>query len=232
MEIAGAMPNVFEVASQTTGVELIDGPVGGFPSHLLIQFEFVRRHRWIGIGGHGKEKQPPSHDFRAITVQLDYPGINVLQDGELCRTLIRETVMNNIVGLGQSMGMPVCHWDKAIPEDLDARIVELAHDRPLDCAYRCEVNFTLDIEFGYCEAAALLQGCIMAPRECYICHDALTPGSNVMYLPDCTHAYHVDCIKQWFKKSPTCPVCREDYSRLIPDEYRLLGENMRANDGL
>ncbi|CAL4962207.1 unnamed protein product [Urochloa decumbens] len=232
MEDAPAMPNVFEVTSETTGVELIDGPHGGFPTDLLIQFTFVRKHRWIGIGGQIKEKQPTSHDFRAIALRLDYPAINLLQDGESCRTLIRQSVMNSIDGLGETMGMPLSHWDKAIPEGLESLIVELAHDKPVDRAYRCEVNFTLNIEFSYCEGAALLQGCILSARECYVCLEALAPSSNVMYLPECTHCYHVDCISKCFKKSATCPACRQDYYHLIPEEYKRLGQNMRANDGV
>ncbi len=44
-------------------------------------------------------------------------------------------------------------------------------------------------------------------EECLICRDNLNNGEEIMYLP-CTHVFHKKCIKEWFKKSSTCPYCR------------------------
>jgi hypothetical protein len=44
-------------------------------------------------------------------------------------------------------------------------------------------------------------------EDCIICPDKLNNGDEIMYLP-CAHVFHKKCIKEWFKKSNTCPCCR------------------------
>jgi hypothetical protein len=51
----------------------------------------------------------------------------------------------------------------------------------------------------------LLQGCIGAAKQCY--------------LPEYMHGFHVSCVVEWFKSSSVCPVCRHDYSHLLPNDY-------------
>ena len=33
---------------------------------------------------------------------------------------------------------------------------------------------------------------------------------KIFVLPDCKHTFHVECLKKWFVKSITCPICRND----------------------
>ena len=40
---------------------------------------------------------------------------------------------------------------------------------------------------------------------CSICIDILEDEVEVM---DCSHKYHHDCILEWMKQNPVCPVCR------------------------
>ena len=40
---------------------------------------------------------------------------------------------------------------------------------------------------------------------CSICIDILEDEVEVM---DCSHKYHHDCITEWMKQNPVCPVCR------------------------
>ena len=42
-------------------------------------------------------------------------------------------------------------------------------------------------------------------RQCAICLDDL--GESVIAL-DCGHVFHSLCAAHWFRRSPTCPVCR------------------------
>lgn len=51
--------------------------------------------------------------------------------------------------------------------------------------------------------------------ECYICLEKMAE-SNSEFLP-CGHVYHHCCIKQWFDKNSTCPICREH--SLLPKEF-------------
>tara|TARA_B100001248_G_C27271345_1_gene403237 strand:- start:148 stop:435 length:288 start_codon:yes stop_codon:yes gene_type:complete len=42
---------------------------------------------------------------------------------------------------------------------------------------------------------------------CSICID--TKNSNLNFeCSNCKNLFHKECINQWFKKSPTCPMCR------------------------
>ncbi|ONK72485.1 uncharacterized protein A4U43_C04F19920 [Asparagus officinalis] len=42
---------------------------------------------------------------------------------------------------------------------------------------------------------------------CIICWENFHLGRRVAVL-GCSHAYHEECIQEWFRRSPTCPLCR------------------------
>eukprot|EP00245_Coleochaete_scutata_P002608 TRINITY_DN1351_c0_g1_i1.p1 TRINITY_DN1351_c0_g1~~TRINITY_DN1351_c0_g1_i1.p1 ORF type:complete len:266 (+),score=40.29 TRINITY_DN1351_c0_g1_i1:526-1323(+) len=43
---------------------------------------------------------------------------------------------------------------------------------------------------------------------CVICLADFESKDTLRQLPECCHAFHVDCIDQWFDKHTTCPICR------------------------
>lgn len=43
---------------------------------------------------------------------------------------------------------------------------------------------------------------------CSICLSEYKPKQIVRCMPNCNHCFHVDCIDQWLKMNPTCPLCR------------------------
>ena len=46
------------------------------------------------------------------------------------------------------------------------------------------------------------------PEDCVICACAFAPADALKRLP-CGHSgFHVDCIRAWLSRSPTCPLCR------------------------
>jgi len=47
-------------------------------------------------------------------------------------------------------------------------------------------------------------------QPCPICHDALHVDFTVL---NCKHAFHIDCLAEWAKRQPTCPMCRTFISR-------------------
>lgn len=44
--------------------------------------------------------------------------------------------------------------------------------------------------------------------ECSICLEEYVTGDWCREFPVCSHIYHSNCIDEWLKKNPTCPVCR------------------------
>ncbi|KAG2543441.1 RING-H2 finger protein ATL1-like [Panicum virgatum] len=57
-------------------------------------------------------------------------------------------------------------------------------------------------------------GCSVAPRisvsECAVCLSEFVERERVRLLPNCSHAFHIDCIDTWLQGSARCPFCRSD----------------------
>lgn len=43
---------------------------------------------------------------------------------------------------------------------------------------------------------------------CVVCYETFQSGDRCFDLR-CSHSYHVDCMRKWWSRSLTCPVCRE-----------------------
>ena len=43
---------------------------------------------------------------------------------------------------------------------------------------------------------------------CSICLAEYKAKETIRCMPDCNHCFHVTCIDQWLRMSPTCPICR------------------------
>ncbi|XP_015885138.3 putative RING-H2 finger protein ATL12 [Ziziphus jujuba] len=44
--------------------------------------------------------------------------------------------------------------------------------------------------------------------ECAICISKFQETEILRLLPNCNHAFHIDCIDQWLENHSTCPLCR------------------------
>ncbi len=44
-------------------------------------------------------------------------------------------------------------------------------------------------------------------KNCTICQNKLVKGDDI-YVTDCKHYFHKDCINKWFENSYNCPICR------------------------
>ncbi|KAJ1298769.1 hypothetical protein BS78_01G479300 [Paspalum vaginatum] len=53
-----------------------------------------------------------------------------------------------------------------------------------------------------------------APRisvsECAVCLSEFEERERLRLLPNCSHAFHIDCIDTWLQGSARCPFCRSD----------------------
>ena len=46
--------------------------------------------------------------------------------------------------------------------------------------------------------------------NCIICIDDFDIDDEIIYL-ECSHLFHVGCIKKWFLYHNTCPLCKKTY---------------------
>ncbi|KAF8721286.1 hypothetical protein HU200_023214 [Digitaria exilis] len=57
-------------------------------------------------------------------------------------------------------------------------------------------------------------GGVVGPRisvsECAVCLSEFVERERVRLLPNCSHAFHIDCIDTWLQGSARCPFCRSD----------------------
>jgi ankyrin repeat protein len=51
---------------------------------------------------------------------------------------------------------------------------------------------------------------LLVSDDCSICLEPVRESpASVVKLSCCTHAFHYDCIAEWFKRTHTCPLCRQ-----------------------
>lgn len=48
----------------------------------------------------------------------------------------------------------------------------------------------------------------MDQEECVVCLGVLEDDDAVRLLPNCKHAFHLQCVDRWFVAHATCPLCR------------------------
>ncbi|XP_062209111.1 RING-H2 finger protein ATL16-like [Phragmites australis] len=60
-----------------------------------------------------------------------------------------------------------------------------------------------------CDAEDGMAGRISV-SECAVCLSEFVERERVRLLPNCSHAFHIDCIDTWLQGSARCPFCRSD----------------------
>ncbi|XP_058077950.1 RING-H2 finger protein ATL16-like [Magnolia sinica] len=49
-------------------------------------------------------------------------------------------------------------------------------------------------------------------HECAVCLSEFQDNERLRLLPNCTHAFHIDCIDTWLQTNANCPLCRSSIS--------------------
>ncbi|EAZ23518.1 hypothetical protein OsJ_07214 [Oryza sativa Japonica Group] len=49
--------------------------------------------------------------------------------------------------------------------------------------------------------------------ECAVCLTVFDDGDDLRLLPQCSHAFHPDCIDPWLEGHVTCPLCRANLEK-------------------
>lgn len=66
---------------------------------------------------------------------------------------------------------------------------------------------------------------------CLICHEDFQHEEILRKAVMCAHVFHHECIKAWYTKSATCPICKQDLSKAEMEKYyKKLRENVYADE--
>ena len=67
-------------------------------------------------------------------------------------------------------------------------------------------------------------------ETCSICMTPMVTAdlTNQQVSLRCTHSFHRECVEQWFRQSPRCPVCRNDIREAAQNSTNG-GTNLRPN---
>ncbi|PIA29556.1 hypothetical protein AQUCO_05900059v1 [Aquilegia coerulea] len=57
-------------------------------------------------------------------------------------------------------------------------------------------------------------------RDCAVCLEGFQEEEIFRLLPGCKHAFHINCIDFWLKKSSSCPICRRGVGSLNRNQGR------------
>ncbi|XXG84904.1 hypothetical protein AAC387_Pa11g0110 [Persea americana] len=52
--------------------------------------------------------------------------------------------------------------------------------------------------------------------ECAVCLNEFQEEERLRLLPNCSHAFHIDCIDTWLQSNANCPLCRSSVSNASP----------------
>ncbi|XP_020573048.1 RING-H2 finger protein ATL16-like, partial [Phalaenopsis equestris] len=55
-----------------------------------------------------------------------------------------------------------------------------------------------------------------AAAECAVCLSDFRSGEHLRLLPECCHAFHIDCIDAWLQTKTSCPICRSHITNPCP----------------
>lgn len=128
----------------------------------------------------------------------------------------------------QDLGLSDGEWESIVPEDV---VPDLADPQARARHGAAEVDLAVVQHIRFNAARVLMTGCKKigddgvaeeeggVDVECSVCFDALLRGEAVE-LPGCAHAFHRRCISKWFRRNPTCPLCRGDMVKYVDPELQ------------
>nr|CAB3457492.1 unnamed protein product [Digitaria exilis] len=246
---AAPRPNWSFVTSESTRLDVVTWPPGGQTSELVLHVEVAESHRWLGIGGgrgSTRKLRPDRSIVKDASLVLSTSGPEgCLRRAGDCRCFIRDMLREKLVWeFGRFLLRDEC-WEDAVPQGVEAGIVERVLAMPPGCTCEVFVGIVLHVTFCYFESLALRRACAQAavdqgmtatgarlddagPPLCSICLEDMMEEAETTCLPDCAHGFHSRCVQRWFQKASTCPVCRRNKFQYLPPSYRAVRDMMHS----
>jgi hypothetical protein len=128
----------------------------------------------------------------------------------------------------QDLGLTDGEWESIVPEDVVPKLAD-PQERARHGAAEVDLAVVQHVRFD--PATVLMTGCKkigdeeeeggVDDVECSVCFDALLRlRGEAVELPGCAHAFHRRCISKWFRRNPTCPLCRGDVVKHLDPELQ------------
>ena len=67
----------------------------------------------------------------------------------------------------------------------------------------------------------------LSDKICPICREPLSTNKKILA---CKHSFHPECIHEWIKRSPTCPLCRTAIVDIDPRILTMLRKGEKPQD--
>ncbi|CAL4959565.1 unnamed protein product [Urochloa decumbens] len=209
------------------------GIAGGDPELALLLLCRVTKYIKTGRG----RGQTIERAYRGSGAEASYIGtVPRDTDTPLDEDSVRVVIRGMLRGIRplRDLHLTDGEWEAILPEDVVPQLAGLARGLHGDGARAAAVvEIKVDWHVRYNAPRVLFTACREAPAaaggetgggECSICFEALSGEEEKkgvgVELPGCAHAFHRRCISGWFRKKPTCPLCRGDVTEHLHPELR------------
>ena len=65
---------------------------------------------------------------------------------------------------------------------------------------------------------------VMESTNCNNCNNL---DQQTYVIPECKHKFHTNCLMQWFRNNPVCPICRANSHQYSSGTKRMYGPQVR-----
>ncbi|CAO2167642.1 unnamed protein product [Urochloa humidicola] len=209
---------------------------GGDPElALLLQCRVTKYIRF----GRGRGQRHVRAYRGGVGAEASFVG-PVPRDRPLDEDNVRVVIRGLLRGIRplHDLDLTEAEWEAILPEDVVPQLAGLARGLLEDGGGRAAavVELEVDRHVRYNAPRVLLTACRetkgKGDGECSICFAALREEDGAagkekkekkgvaVELPGCAHAFHRRCISRWFRKKPTCPLCRGDVTKHLDPDLR------------
>eukprot|EP00611_Tribonema_gayanum_P027445 TRINITY_DN6784_c0_g1_i1.p1 TRINITY_DN6784_c0_g1~~TRINITY_DN6784_c0_g1_i1.p1 ORF type:complete len:272 (+),score=38.50 TRINITY_DN6784_c0_g1_i1:473-1288(+) len=197
----------------TTEVTLTPGAGGGQPTSRKVQLEgmlarFSSRSQEV-VQGPLVAAQPLLADSVLVNADALQGSVVVVQRGRC--TFAAKAARAQAAGAAAVVVLNTCDTWPYVMTDSQGEAEASALTIPVAMVSQQDGDKLLQVVQRHAAVRCHLSTS-SSSRECVICQEPYTVGTQVVKLP-CAHMFHEGCVTNWLSRhSSTCPTCRGDVS--------------------